>query len=408
MSAVINSGAHPMSEMGSSYLDALRAAGANLVIASHVLGLYFQIRDPYSLGNLGVAIFFLLSGFLIMQSMLNWLNKPEPRFAGFFADRFARIMTPYVPALVLIALVNLVLIDTNHSQGGPNTGVLAFIGNLLLLQDHAVFQGLEFAGMDVPWRIRSYNSAEPFWTVAIEMWIYVFMGLFMFCVMKRERIDRWLGALLAAVAVPVMIWNAAAGGGKSLTLIWLLGAVAGYLFNVWRGNGYANIRPIGCVLVAFGVIALIGRAGKIGFQPYDFQTATLMAMVMFGVLALLMCVRSMPGALRGSVKFLASYSYSLYLLHNTVLIVVLENVSTRSTWAHVALAVVAAHFCSYLLYVAFERHYRVVGRWLRPKFERAFAPHGVARPRAAAADLVAGPTAVLGGDAQDRPSRQEH
>ena len=68
-----------MSDMASAYLDALRAAGANLVIASHVLALYFGIRDPYSLGNLGVAVFFLLSGFLIMQSMLNWLNKPEPR-----------------------------------------------------------------------------------------------------------------------------------------------------------------------------------------------------------------------------------------------------------------------------------------------------------------------------------------
>src|SRR5690606_2827490 len=110
-----------------------------------------------------------------------------------------------------------------------NTGLLTFIGNLLLLQEHAVFQGLEFAGIDFPWRIRSYNSAEPFWTVAIEMWIYVCMGMFVFCVVKRERIDRWLGAALLAVALPVMIWNAAAGGGKSLTLIWLLGAIAGYL-----------------------------------------------------------------------------------------------------------------------------------------------------------------------------------
>ena len=118
---------HAMSDMASAYLDALRAAGANLVIASHVLALYFGIRDPYALGNLGVAVFFLLSGFLIMQSMLNWLNKPEPRLPGFVADRVARIMTPYVPALVLIALLNLVLIDTNHSQGGTNTGLLTVL-----------------------------------------------------------------------------------------------------------------------------------------------------------------------------------------------------------------------------------------------------------------------------------------
>lgn len=385
---------HAMSDMASAYLDALRAAGANLVIAAHVIALYFGIRDPFALGNLGVAVFFLLSGFLIMQSMLNWLNKPEPRFAGFFADRVARIMTPYVPALILITLVNIALIGTDHGQGGTNTGVLAFLGNLLMLQDHAAFQGMELAGIDFPWRIRSYNTAEPFWTVAIEMWIYVAMGLFVFCVMKRERIDRWLGLLLVTVAAPVIVWNAAAGGGKSLTLIWLLGAIAGYLFHLWRANGYANIRSIATVVTIFGTVALIGRAGKVGFQPYDFQTATLMALVIFGLLALLMCVKSVPGVLRASVNFLASYSYSLYLIHNTVLILVLEHVRTDSPWTHVAIAVIAAHGCAYLLYVTFERHYRIVGRWLRPKFERALAPRGVAQAAPVPAEMVAGSTAT--------------
>lgn len=387
---------HAMSEMASAYLDALRALGANLVIASHVLALYFGIRDPYALGNLGVALFFLLSGFLIMQSMLNWLNKPEPRLPGFLADRVARIMTPYVPALVLIALANVVLIDTNHGLGGSNTGWFSFIGNFLLLQDHAVFQGLELAGIDFAWRIRSYNSAEPFWTVAIEMWIYVCMGLFFFCVLKREKINWRYGAILAAVALPVFIWNAAAGGGKSLSLIWLLGAIAGFLFNRWRANGYANIRSVATVVSLFGLVALVGRAGKIGFQPYDFQTATLMAMIMFGGLALLMCVKSAPALLRSSVNFLASYSYSLYLIHNTLLILVLENFSTQNTWAHVAIAVIAAHGGAYLLYVTFERHYRIVGRWLRPKFERVLAPRGMGQSNSAAADLVAGGPAAAG------------
>ncbi len=127
--------------MASTYLDAC-ARPVPIWSSRHMsLALYFGIRDPYSLGNLGVAVFFLLSGFLIMQSMLNWLNKPEPRLPGFLADRVARIMTPYVPALILIAFFNVTLIHTNHSQGGANTGVLSFVGNLLMLQDHAAFQG---------------------------------------------------------------------------------------------------------------------------------------------------------------------------------------------------------------------------------------------------------------------------
>jgi peptidoglycan/LPS O-acetylase OafA/YrhL len=108
-----------------------------------------------------------------------------------------------------------------------------------------------------------------------------------------------------------------------------------------------------------------------------------------------MCVKSVPSVVRGPVNFLASYSYSLYLIHNTVLIVVLENMTTARAWEHVALAVIAAHGCSYLLYVAFERHYRIVGRWLRPKFERAFAPKRALQPVAEAADLVASSPAAM-------------
>ena len=42
------------------------------------------------------------------------------------------------------------------------------------------------------------------------------------------------------------------------------------------------------------------------------------------------------------------------------------------------IAVIAAHGSAYLVYLAFERHYRVVGRRLGPKFETAPAPR---RPR---------------------------
>jgi len=99
-----------ISDAGSAYLDGLRALGANLVIVAHVLALYFGIKR-YPFGSLGVTIFFLLSGFLIMQSMLSRAARPGVHVPAFMADRTARILTPYVPALVVIALANLAFID---------------------------------------------------------------------------------------------------------------------------------------------------------------------------------------------------------------------------------------------------------------------------------------------------------
>lgn len=357
-----------MSDVASAYLDALRALGANLVIVAHVLALYFGIKGiPF--GSLGVTIFFLLSGFLIMRSMLARGARSGPQLPGFLADRAARILTPYVPALLVIVLANLLFIEGSYTKDGTNVGVLAFLGNLLLLQDHSVFQFLELGGLVLPWRIRPYNSAEPFWTVAIEMWIYVAAGLFFFCLLGRERLARPWSIVLALVSVPVVVWNAAAGGGKSLTLIWIVGALAGALFHRWRALGYRNASLVSLTLVGFGLVALVGRAGKVGFSPYDFQTATLLGIALFGVLAYLLTVaKSMP-RVKATFERLASYSYSLYLLHNTVLIVVLETVPIADVRFKAIVAVALAHVCSYLLYLGFERHYRAVAAWLRPRFE---------------------------------------
>ncbi len=365
--------AHAMSDAACAYLDALRAIGANLVIVSHVLALHFGIKGLFPFGSLGVTIFFLLSGFLIMQSLLNRTHSSAPQLPGFLADRAARILTPYVPALVLIVIVNLIFIDASYSGDGVNAGVLAFAGNLLLLQDHSAFQFLELAGMDLAWRIRPYNSAEPFWTVAIEMWIYVAAGLFFFCAVRREHVRRGWLIVLTLTSFPVVVWNAAAGGGKSLSLIWLIGAMIGLIFHTWRAKGYSNATIIAIAMIGFGSLALAGRIGKVGFYPYDFQTATLLAIVLFGVLARLFTLERLSTRWKRGLELAASYSYSLYLLHNTILIAVLETFPTMDSRVRAVVAVVLAHVCSYLLYLAFERHYRRIGVWMRPHIEAALS-----------------------------------
>ena len=364
---------------GSVYLDALRAAAANVVVLSHVV-LIHEI-GPRDVGAaMAVSMFFLLSGFLITQSMLKWRSKPGPRLPAFLADRVARIATPYVPALLLIVVINAWFISTRWGAPGINTGLLPFVGDLLMLQDHTVFQLLELAHVDVPWRIRPYNAAEPFWTVSIEMWIYVAVGLFFFGVLCRERVRRRVLWPLVALSFPVVVWNAAAGGGKSLTLVWLLGAVAGWALAQLSGGRNRRTAWIAFWVVALGAGGLVGRVAKVGFDGFNVQTVALVAMMIFGVLIGLAGLRSVPVLLDRACRFLASYSYSLYLIHNTVLIAVWEATPNAPRWLSIGLGVLAAHGVAWLLYVGFERHHRHVARWLRPRFERAMLP------RAAGAD----------------------
>jgi peptidoglycan/LPS O-acetylase OafA/YrhL len=120
----------------------------------------------------------------------------------------------------------------------------------------------------------------------------------------------------------------------------------------------------------FGALALAARIVKHGFDPYDLQTAFLMTVMFFGVfLRLNQAARvwKLPAAL---AQFFASYSYSLYLVHNTVLVVVFENTVGLPKALSIGIAVILAHAAALLVYHSFEKHHRAVGSFLRPIFAR--------------------------------------
>lgn len=392
------------SAAATAFLDILRATAANLVLLSHIFVVFFDNQKTYAGRGVAVIILFVLSGFLITRSMLYRVRKPGAHMPAFLADRTARIMTPLVPVLLAIALLNATVIHTNWSLPGLSTGLVALLGNLFLLLDYPLFRLLEIAHVDVWWRIRPYNTAEPFWTVAIEFWIYIAASLLVFCVIQRERIRPVYVLLLALISVPVVIWNAADGAGKSLSLVWLVGGMAGFLV-VYMGTDGAAARSklLAGLIVLTGVASLGARIARHGFDPYDLQTAFLMIVIFFGVFLRLnqaQTVWKIPGAV---AKFGASYSYSLYLVHNTVLVIVFENTQGLPKAVAIAIGVVLAHSVALLVYHLFEKHHRAVGTYLRPIFTRNLVrPEAVPKPQPqsipaavpAAASAVAVPVAA--------------
>lgn len=344
-----------------AFLDMLRALAANFVLFGHAADL-FGFGGPPA-GQIGVSIFFILSGFLILQSSLARIRRPGPHFTSYMIDRFARIFTAYVPVLVLVAVVNAVADLGHQGQPGSATGLTAFIGNLLLLQNYPLFQVYHrLFGHGL--YIRPYNTAEPFWTIPIEFWIYVVFGLGFFGLAMRERLGLLLSSLLGLVALPVVVWNAAAGGGNGLSLVWLIGAAAAY---VWIGGWHRSPHKlqIGMVVLLTAGVCLLGRGVKTGWNFQDLGMILCEALVLLAGLSVMEGVRTLPRGLRGACTFLASYSYSLYLVHNTVLVVIRRSLSDVLGAATLPVALLAAHAAAFVLYVLFERHYRQVGLWLK-------------------------------------------
>jgi peptidoglycan/LPS O-acetylase OafA/YrhL len=90
-------------------LDLLRAVAAQMVCVGHAIIFFVSGSRPQWLPvmqNIGVLIFFLISGFVIAAALSRRSGEPDYGFLRFFVDRFARIYSGLLPALVLILAVD--------------------------------------------------------------------------------------------------------------------------------------------------------------------------------------------------------------------------------------------------------------------------------------------------------------
>ena len=137
--------------------------------------------------------------------------------------------------------------------------------------------------------------------------VYVAFGLGFFGLMARERLGFVMPLLLGLVALPVVVWNTAAGGGNGLSLVWLVGAVTAY---IWAGPWHLSPRKlqIGVVVGLAATACLIGRGLKTNWNFQDLSMVLCEAMIVVSGIAVLEAVAVLPRALRGACAFLASYS----------------------------------------------------------------------------------------------------
>lgn len=76
-------------------LDGVRTISIALVVLSHIF-IALKIHEPFSLGNLGVRIFFVISGFLITGLLLNEIDKSQTiNLKKFYFRRTLRIFPAF-------------------------------------------------------------------------------------------------------------------------------------------------------------------------------------------------------------------------------------------------------------------------------------------------------------------------
>ncbi|MFM5949471.1 MAG: acyltransferase family protein, partial [Novosphingobium sp.] len=330
-----------------------------------------------------VLVFFVLSGFLVGGMVMARLSRGSFDPPGYAVDRFSRLYTAFLPALLLTVALTWIgatwfngtgLYDASNptfvEKGTPinfaaNAGWSTFLGNAAMLQFYFV---------------EPYGSNPPLWTLSSEFWFYMVFGLFAAGSLKRAggRIALSVAAALYLLVLGPMFWLYFG--------MWLIGVAA------------AVLRPprLPIALPALALLAamlLFRRYADAALAPTDLVRFSVQYGICLATGLLLLGWRTRPPqwAVRfgGFNKAMADFSYSLYLTHFPVIILlvaVLGSVTGNPGYASgfaptdpialttYAAAVMLSLAFAWLFSQATERQTAKVRGWLKSRLARASKP----------------------------------
>jgi peptidoglycan/LPS O-acetylase OafA/YrhL len=343
-------------------LDLLRFCAAAAVVAYHYTyqpvlngvvsdNAFWPLPVASRFGYLGVTLFFMISGFVILWSS-------QARTSGEFAiSRIARLF----PSFWICVLITTLVVN---AAGGPEPiSPRTMVLNLTM----------------VPGRLGVPYVDGVYWTLLVELKFYILIFVVL-VTGTMERIEAWLGVWLAVAAVSAFgvapKWLASLGLHPFGPYF-----ISGCLFYLLRARGLSVFRMI-ALLVACG----LGAVYAVKEQPeflHEIITPVSTFVVASSVLlfhALFAAIALIPAILPPSRwwYWLGGLTYPLYLLHNRIGKIISASLSTtHSAWATLAVELAIALVGAAIIAAAVER--RACGAFHKALLETAIRFH-MARP----------------------------
>lgn len=299
-------------------LDGIRGLAALFVMLHHCWLLSFpgypETNGPgwsnwLVYGHFAVVIFIVLSGFSLAVSPArhDWALGGRARFAH---RRAWRILPPYWAALVVSLLVSWFVVVPERVPDGKSV-----IIHGLLLQD--VF------GSNTP------NGA--FWSIAIEAQLYLVFPLLLVVLRRAGSIVMLTGMTLIVVTVGALaphmsIVDALMRFTPQFAALFALGVVAAGVLRAsdrmravpWAWLALAAVIPPVALVVVQGSVWTVENFFWVDLAFGPAFGALLAAIALGGPKRLVWFLDTPP------VKSLGSFSYSLYLIHAPILVIVYQ------------------------------------------------------------------------------------
>lgn len=304
---------------GLAALDAVRALAAIGVVLAHVaavLGFRGMSLRWAAIGDAGVLVFFVLSGYLIAASVL----RPA-RFdvRGYVIRRALRILPLYYASM----LVALLLIDPTPLLSGPGRADVATHAVLL----HGLSRGMR------------YSIAGIWWTLTVEWLFYLFMAIV--AVVFRRSPHGWLiaiGMILLGVVWRLVVFETSTSADDSaylvqqlpgaadlfgIGLLTALAARTGAVRQLWRHPALRSaLLMLSAGLVAGAMYVYDDR--KPGYWQDGAMVVLWPLVLAVGVAGLLVCLTRATSQVHAVTRwtglaYLGVISFGIYLFHPFVI-----------------------------------------------------------------------------------------
>lgn len=372
----MNFQANEPSESASVWLDALRGLAASGVFASHWRDCLFQdysqlhTQNPVlavayfvtGLGHQWVIVFFVLSGYLVGGSVLRQSSRGRWSWREYALNRLTRLYVVLVPALLLGGLIDLAglhffgVSDVYSAHHGMRLMTSAPAGSLTLatlLGNYLFLQGI---------MVPVFGTNGPLWSLSYEFWYYAAFPLLFFAVIGRSSIPTRALSLLGFFAVLIFIGPKISFMG----LIWLMGVALHWLPAV-HGSG-KPMRFTVLVIAATLTVACLAWCKGAKSRLADYVLGVVVGLLLYCILHFAEAAPS--GWIRTAIQYSAKSSYTLYLVHLPLLVLItawIGELRWRPNWrtaSYGGFVFIAGLLYSAGVYATFERHTNLFRKWV--------------------------------------------
>jgi peptidoglycan/LPS O-acetylase OafA/YrhL len=290
------------------FLDAVRGLAALAVVAEHELEHFYPnyfkwSSGHFSFGIFGVIMFFLVSGFIIPVSLERYKSLRE-----FWKSRVFRLYPLYWVSIV-IALIWGRMGWLGLPAAYASQPVRTLLVNITMLQTFVA----------IP------NLMGVYWTLSLELAFYALCSaLFLAGVLRRSLSLIWLAALLnlvACVSYSLVLHKSLPAGQTGMLVTMFFGTL---LYRCSKGDvsipAVMRVVPVLIVSIVIGIwIRFIQYPNATENRSWFF--CTLISFAAAYVLFVI-CYSLRGHAFPKPLQWLGRVSYSLYLLHGPVLVLV--------------------------------------------------------------------------------------